>query len=104
MASKKIPSNKTESSFASFVEGHDLAPYLGGMELVDKALALAPELADKIRERTKKRLIALRLPQWQIDGARKIARSKRVPYQALMRAWIGEGLRQEWRHLAHAHR
>ena len=58
---------------------------------------LAPELAEKIRERAKKRLIALRLPEWQIEGAWRIARRKKVPYQALMRAWIGEGLRQEWR-------
>lgn len=103
MASKKIPHNKAEAAFAKFVEGHDLAPYLKGMELVDQTLALAPELAERIRERAKKRLIALRLPQWQIEGARKIARRKKVPYQALMRAWIGEGLRQEWQHLAHSH-
>lgn len=97
MAGKKISRIKTEAAFAKFVEGHDLAPHLKEMELVDQTLALAPELAERIRERAKKRLIALRLPQWQIEGARKIARRKKVPYQALMRAWIGEGLRQEWR-------
>lgn len=104
MAAKRYPRNKTDAEFAGFVEENDLAPYLEGMERIDKALALAPELADRIRERAKKRLIALRLPQWQIAGARKIAKSKKVPYQALMRTWIGEGLRQEWRHMAHAHR
>ena len=78
MASKKSPRNKTERAFASFVEDNDLAPYLEGMELADKTLALAPELADSIRERAKKRLIVLGLPQWQIDGARKIAKSGAV--------------------------
>jgi hypothetical protein len=99
MAPKKIPHLKTDADFAKFVEGHDLAPYLKGLELLDKALALAPELAERIRERAKKRLIALRLPQWQIEGARKIARRKRVPYQALMREWIGDGLKHAWQHL-----
>ena len=100
MASKKFPKHKTENMFAGFVDAHDLAPYLEGTELLDKALALAPELADKVRDRAKKRLIALRLPQWQIEGARRIAKTKRMPYQALMRAWIGQGLRQEWRDIS----
>ena len=65
----------------------------------DQALTLAPELAEGIRERAKKRLIAIRLPQWQIDGARELARRKKVPYQALMRGWIGEGLRHEMKTL-----
>lgn len=102
MPAKKFPRIKSARAFASFVREHDLGPYLEGMERVDQAIALAPELAEKIRERAKKRLIALRLPLWQIDGARMIARKKKMPYQALLRAWIGEGLRQEWRHLGHA--
>ena len=101
MASKKFPKHKGERMFVDFVDNHDLAPYLEGTELLDKALALSPELADKVKDRAKKRLIALRLPQWQIEGARRIARAKRVPYQALMRDWIGQGLRQECRHMPH---
>lgn len=80
-----------------------MVPHLKEMELVDQTLALAPKLVEKIRERAKKRLIALRLPEWQIEGARKIAKRKRMPYQALMRAWIGEGLKHEWQHLSHGH-
>lgn len=81
MASKRFPKHKTENMFADFVDTHDLAPYLEGTELLDKALALAPELADRVRDRAKKRLIALRLPQWQIEGARRIARTKRVLFR-----------------------
>ena len=98
MASKKISRGKAEADFANFVAGHDLTPHLKEMELVDQTLALAPELAERIRERARKRLIALRLPEWQIEGARRIAKRKKMPYQALMRAWIGAGLKQEWRH------
>lgn len=103
MAKKRTTQLMAEAAFARFVERHDLVPHLKEMELVDQTLALAPQLVERIRERAKKRLIALRLPEWQIESARKIAKRKRVPYQALMRAWIGEGLKHEWRHLNPPH-
>jgi predicted DNA binding CopG/RHH family protein len=97
MKEKKLPHFKTDEEFAQFFETHDMAPYLDGMERIDNALTLSPELAEQIRLRAKKRLIALRLPEWQISGARRVAKRKKVPYQALMRRWIGEGLGRELR-------
>jgi predicted DNA binding CopG/RHH family protein len=97
MKSRKLPRFKTDKDFARFVETHDMAPYLADMKSIDRALTLAPRLAEHIRERTRKRLIALRLPKWQIEGARQVAKIRDVPYQALMRDWIGEGLSREMR-------
>jgi predicted DNA binding CopG/RHH family protein len=97
MKSKKLPHFKTDDEFARFVDTHDMAPYFDSMEKIDDAFTLAPALAEQIRLRAKKRLIALRLPEWQISGARRVAKRKKVPYQALMRHWIGEGLGRELR-------
>ena len=97
MKIKKLPHFKTDGEFARFVDTHDLALYFDSMEKIDNAFTLAPGLAERIRQRAKKRLIALRLPEWQISGARRVAKRKKVPYQALMRHWIGEGLGRELR-------
>lgn len=97
MKKKKLPHFKTDDAFGRFVETHDMAPYLDSMEKIDDAFTLAPALTERIRERAKKRLIALRLPEWQISGARRVAKRRKVPYQALMRHWIGEGLSRELR-------
>ncbi|MBI4563477.1 MAG: hypothetical protein HY716_02125 [Planctomycetes bacterium] len=43
----------------------------------------------------KKRLLALRLEEWQIERAKEMARRKHVPYQQLMREWISRGIRSE---------
>lgn len=66
-----------------------------GGESADEILVLAPDLAERIKQRSKKRLISIRLPQWQIEGAKRVARRMSKPYQALMQAWIGAGLRGE---------
>lgn len=100
MNKRRLPRFKTDAEFAKFVDTHDMSSYFRDMDPADKTLTLSPELAESIRERARKRLIAIRLPQWQIDGARELAKRKKVPYQALMRDWIGEGLRHEMKALA----
>jgi predicted DNA binding CopG/RHH family protein len=97
MKNKKLPHFKTDEEFGRFVDAHDMAQYFDSMEKIDAAFTLAPALAEQIRLRAKKRLIALRLPEWQISGARRVAKRRKVPYQALMRHWIGEGLSRELR-------
>lgn len=102
--SRRLPRFKNDAEFSKFVDTHDMSSFFRDMDPADQTLTLAPELAEKIRERARKRLIALRLPQWQIDGARELARRKNVPYQALMRGWIGEGLRHELKTMVQAAR
>lgn len=103
MKPKKLPHFKTDEDFARFVETHDMTPYLDGMESVDEVLILSPGLAEKIKERAKKRLISLRLPEWQIEGAKKMAKRKKQPYQTLIQTWVGEGLRSMMRSIRPAH-
>lgn len=90
---KKLPRFKNEGNFAAFVETHDMAPFLDEMEPADKTLVLDPALAQKIKERSRKRLISLRLPVWQIEGAKRIAKRRGRPYQTLIQDWVGDGIR-----------
>lgn len=92
---KRLPRFKNDEELARFVETHDMAPYWDQLEEVDEVIELAPALARRIRERMRKRLLALRLEQWQIERAKRIARAKGVPYQALMREWISRGIRSD---------
>jgi len=92
---KKLPHFKTDAEEIRFFETHDMAPYWDQLENVDEVIELAPALERRIRERMKKRLVAIRLEEWQIARAKEIARKKRVPYQRLLRDWISQGLRAE---------
>lgn len=98
MKKRKIPHFKTREQEARFWDTHSIIDYLDELEPVDEIFTLAPSLAAKIRERAKTRAISLRLPQWEIDGAKKVARQKGIGYQVLINNWIAEGLRREFRH------
>lgn len=103
MKKKKLPRFKSDEEFGRFVETHDMAPYLDDMEPVDQML-LDPKLARRIKERSKKRLISLRLPEWQIDAAKKLAKRTKRPYLEIIQVWVWEGLRHELESARHAHR
>jgi predicted DNA binding CopG/RHH family protein len=92
---KRLPKFKTPEEEIRFFETHDMAPYWDQLEDVDEVLELAPALERRIRERMKKRMVAIRLEEWQLHRAKEIARQKRVPYQRLLREWISQGLRSE---------
>jgi hypothetical protein len=62
---------------------------------MDEALARDPRLADRVRGRARKKLISLRLPQWQIDTAKRVAKRGKRHYQVLMQTWIAKGLKRE---------
>jgi predicted DNA binding CopG/RHH family protein len=92
---KRIPELKTEAEIDRFWSTHSLTDYLGDTQDVDEVLVLAPELARRIRERSRKRLLTIRLEEWRITRAKAIARAKGVPYQRLLRDWIARGMASE---------
>ena len=92
---KKMPSLKTEMEVHEFWSKHDLTEYLHEMEELDEKIQLDPGLAHRIRERTNKKMIALRLERWQLERAKAIAHKRHIPYQHLLRFWISQGLRLE---------
>ena len=95
---RKLPHFKTREEEAKFWDTHSMTDYLDELEPADRVFTLAPALAEKIRERAKTRAISLRLPQWEIDGAKRVAKKKGVGYQVLISAWIAEALRREAHH------
>jgi len=92
---KKLPVFKSLEEEARFWDTHDVTQYWDQLEEVDEVIELAPALARRIQERMKKRLLAIRLEEWQISRAKEIARKKGVPYQQLLRHWISRGIRQD---------
>ena len=98
MATKKLPKFRSREAEARFWDSHSLADYIGQMKDVTELFTFAPELVHKIQERSKKKMISLRLAGWEIERSKQIAKAKHIPYQALLRVWIDEGLRRETRH------
>lgn len=90
---RKLPKFRSVEEEVRFFETHSMAPYWSQLENVDQIIELAPHLARRIQERMKKRLVALRLEEWQFQRAKEIARREHIPYQKLMREWISQGIR-----------
>lgn len=95
MKRKRLPKFKSAEQEARFWETHSLADYVGQMENVTDLFTFAPQLIAKINERARKRLLAIRLANWEIEKTKEIAKKRGMPYQTLMREWIDEGLRRE---------
>lgn len=91
----RIPRFKSEEAIDRYWSTHSLADVLDATEAVDEVIELSPDLARKIRERSKKRLLTIRLEEWRIERAKKIARARGVPYQQLMREWISQAISAE---------
>jgi len=100
--SKRLPVLKTEEDVHRFWSTHSLTDYLGDTEAVDEAIELDPDLARRIRERSRKRLLTIRLEEWRIKRAKEIARRKGIPYQQLLREWISRGLAEDGKAKRHA--
>ncbi len=96
-AKRKLPNFKSREEEAKFWDTHSMTDYLDELQPADDVFTLAPSLAEKIRERSKTRAISLRLPQWVIDGAKRVAKKKGVGYQVLINTWIAEALQREAR-------
>jgi predicted DNA binding CopG/RHH family protein len=93
MKKKKLPHFESEQQVADFWGSHSLTDYLHEFEKVDDVFVLSPALAHRIKERAKKRLISIRLAEWQVQQSKKIAQQRKMPYQKLIREWIEAGLR-----------
>lgn len=89
----KIPRFKSKSDEEAFWETHSVADYAGDLRKIDDLFVLAPALSEKIRERAKKKSISIRLAQWEIESAKRIAKARKMPYQRLLREWIDRGIK-----------
>ena len=90
---KKLPHFKTTEEEAKFWDSHSLKNYIHEFEPadVDELFLSNADWHRMIQERTKKKLISLRLAQWEIERSKQIAKKRKVPYQILLRQWIDAG-------------
>lgn len=98
MKKKRLPHLGTEEEIREFWDKNSVVDYLDDLEVVDEKIQVAPELARRIAERSKKKMIAIRLEHWQLQRTKAIAAKRHVPYQHLLRHWITEGLKREATH------
>lgn len=79
-------------------EYYDRRGVLGELEEAPIEFALEEELRQQIlRGHRRRRLqnISIKLDPAQILALRKIATTKSIPYQTLIRQWLAEGIRKE---------
>lgn len=102
-ASRFLPSFTTEGEAREFWANHDSAEYWDQTEDVTETppaqLGIGPGRAGS---RARKRppegrmdLVSLRFPTEMIEAVKEIAAQRHLPYQTLMRSWVGERLEQE---------
>jgi predicted DNA binding CopG/RHH family protein len=82
-----------EKEEAEFWDTHNSLDYLESGKPVE--LKVDPELAAKIKERSKTKRVTLRLRLSQIEDAKRIAKEKDIPYQTLIRSWVAEAIKRE---------
>jgi len=96
-----FPQGQSREHDARFWEDHDFADYWAQTEGVD--VAVARSFARQVRSAARKRLVALRLAEWQIDEAKRLSKKLGLPYQTLLRRWISQGILTQRRGLKRAH-
>ena len=82
----------------TLAEYYDRRGVLGELEERPVEFALEEELRQQIlhgRRRHRLQNISIKLDPAQIQALRKIATTKSIPYQTLIRQWLAEGIRKE---------
>ncbi|MEW5786208.1 MAG: CopG family antitoxin [Bacillota bacterium] len=93
---RRIPELKDEEEARDFFDKHDTAELLEETE--PEELALAPELAEKLRRRReRKEVITIRISAPHLAKIRRVAQRKGIPYQTLIQLWLAEALEKEYR-------
>ena len=84
----KIPKFKTLKEESEFWDAHSFADYWDELEDVEGPL---------IDARPPKKLVSIRFDESLIAAAKRIARTKGIGYQTLLRMWAYDGLYRELR-------
>jgi hypothetical protein len=97
MATAWPDDNVSDKEFAQWAETHSLEKLIGTAEHMPIKPSPRTMLKDTKRRREgfERLLTALGIPRQDLEVARRIAREKDIPYTALLRSWIREGLKRE---------
>ena len=85
---KKIPHFKSEDELREFWATHDSTDYIDWSK--SKAVVF-PNLKPSVKS------ISLRLPESMLGELKVLANKRDVPYQSLMKIFLAERIRQEFR-------
>jgi predicted DNA binding CopG/RHH family protein len=86
---KPIPEFKNEDEERKFWATHDVTDYF------DMSKAVINPVFPNLKPSTK--TISLRLPEYLLERIKELANSRDVPYQSLMKVFLAERVKKEYR-------
>ncbi len=91
---KVFPEFDSEESAREFFDTHNTVEFIEETET--DQLLVDPALKERLRQRREQRqMVTLRISTPHLEGIRRIARKKGVPYQTLIHIWLAEALERE---------
>ena len=84
----QLPTFSSEKEFIEWIETHDTSEYMDSWEVVTDEIKVQ-------RTAPKKQSVDLDLNSGELDAIKRVAKSKGVPYKALIKSWLIEKLQQE---------
>jgi hypothetical protein len=98
---EKIPDFATVEEARDFWDTHDSSFYWDQMEVVADFRDVVP-FSQRKKSNARRRLpgesmelLSVRFPTSMIEGIKAVAERRHIPYQTLLRSWVGERLDQE---------
>jgi len=85
---KTLPEFRTEEEERKFWETHDFTDYLESFQPVNLDLS-------ELRPSTKS--VTIRLPESLLSALKKLAHEKDIPYQSLMKIFLAERVKKEYK-------
>ena len=85
---KTLPEFRTEEEERKFWETHDFTDYLESFQPVNLDLS-------ELRPSTKS--VTIRLPESLFSALKKLAHEKDIPYQSLMKIFLAERVKKEYK-------
>ena len=85
---KTLPEFRTEEEERKFLETHDFTDYLESFQPVNLDLS-------ELRPSTKS--VTIRLPESLLSALKKLAHEKDIPYQSLMKIFLAERVKKEYK-------
>lgn len=86
---KQLPRFKTEDEEREFWATHDSTDYVNW----DNAI-INPKFPNL---KPSRRSVTLRLPEWLLSDLKTVANKKDVPYQSLMKVYLAEKVKEEFK-------
>jgi predicted DNA binding CopG/RHH family protein len=85
---RQFPEFSSEKEFIDWIDTHDTSEYMDSLEVVTEEIKVQ-------RTRREKQSVGVDLNPGDLDEIKRVAKTKGIPYQTLIKNWLIEKLRQE---------